>query len=67
MSAKYRLNKRDFLKGLTVSVLTAIFSSLSVFFGNATELNLKNAGTIIITSALSAFFGYLSKNFFTNE
>lgn len=63
-SAKFSINWRDILKGLTVSVLTSVlmFVQTSVDAGNL-EFHWKQ----IIMVAVGSMAGYLIKNFFTQS
>ena len=65
MSSTYlSLNKKDFIKGLVMAVLTAVISVVytSIESGSL-EFNLKS----IVISALSAALAYIMKNALTNS
>jgi len=58
------LNKKDFIKGLVVAVLSAIISVLYTTIENGSiEFNIKS----IVISALSAALAYIMKNALTNS
>lgn len=58
------LNKKDFIKGLVVAVLTAVISVLYTTIENGSlEFNIKS----IVTSALAAALAYIMKNALTNS
>lgn len=65
-SKLFRLNTRDFFKGLLVAVITAVITFL---------YNLVQAGPLVLdsvllqgigTTAITAMLAYLMKNLFTN-
>ena len=60
------LNWADFGKGAVVAVLTAVFTTLLSLLQTGT-LFAKASLPIIGTAALTAFLGYLSKQFLTNS
>ena len=65
MSSTYlSLNKKDFIKGLVVAVLTAVISVIytSIESGSL-EFNVKS----IVIAALSAALAYIMKNALTNS
>lgn len=57
-SKRWTLNLRDCLKGITVSVLTSVFTALISVLDNGQFFN----WPIIWKSALAGFLGYLLKN-----
>lgn len=58
------LNKKDFIKGLVVAVLTAVISVLySTIESGSLEFNIKS----LVISALSAALAYIMKNALTNS
>lgn len=58
------LNKKDFIKGLVVAVLSAVISVLYNTIENGSlEFNIKS----IVISALSAALAYIMKNALTNS
>ncbi|CAB5218558.1 hypothetical protein UFOVP217_35 [uncultured Caudovirales phage] len=64
MSQLFNLNVKDFIKGLILSVLTAIVTIIySSLQSGSLEVNWKLVATTAITSALS----YLVKNLLTNS
>jgi len=65
MSSTYlSLNKKDFIKGLLMAVLTAVISVVytSIESGSL-EFNLKS----VVIAALSAALAYIMKNALTNS
>ena len=65
MSSTYlSLNKKDFIKGLIMAVLTAVISVVYTSIeSGALEFNVKS----IVISALSAALAYSMKNALTNS
>lgn len=66
MKAKlFKLNFRDFIKGLIVAVITAVLTFIisELQAGNPINSVLKKIGI----TALITFFSYLLKNLFTNS
>lgn len=59
------LNWRDFLKGLLVAVLTAVFSSAVAILQAGGDLTFKSFVPALL-AGLAALLSYLLKNFFTN-
>lgn len=58
------LNKKDFIKGLVVAILTAIVTVLyNTIETGSLEFNIKS----IVISALSAALAYIMKNALTNS
>lgn len=62
----FALNWRDFLKGLIVAVLTAVFAVVAGLIQTG-ELFSKESLPVIGVAALTALLAYLSKNLFTNS
>lgn len=61
---KFSLNTKDFIKGLLVSVLTAILVVVqSTLDAGALTFDWKDIGM----AAVGAAIAYLSKNFFTDQ
>jgi hypothetical protein len=67
----YELGKSDFVKGLIVAVLGAIFTTLSGIFSQAGfDVFSANWGVIlgdVLKVITATFVGYLGKNFFSDE
>lgn len=67
MSELFKVKARDFLKGIVVFVLTAVFTKF------ASEMNLPGFDFVsydwhaLWTVATTAFFSYMTKQFFTAE
>lgn len=63
VNKQYRLNVRDFLRGLLIAVLTMVIGSLIEMLrkGGFEAVHIKELGVIALSSGLS----YLLKNFFT--
>lgn len=61
------LNTRDFLKGLFVAVLTAVFVFLQTVVVDPELMNWKSVMIKCGWTALAAALGYLVKNLFTNS
>lgn len=61
----FKLNLRDFIKGLIVAVITAVLTFIisELQAGNPINSVLKKIGI----TALITFFSYLLKNLFTNS
>ena len=60
------LNLQDFLKGLIVAVLTAVFATITTLLQTG-ELFKKESLPVIGVAALTAFIAYVTKNLFTNS
>ena len=67
MKANYlNLNIQDFIKGLIVAILTAVFATITTLLQTG-ELFKKESLPVIGVAALTAFIGYITKNLFTNS
>ena len=64
MSNFLKLNINDFLKGLIVAILTAVFT---VIYNTVQAGSLTFDWKAILTAAILAALGYLSKNLITNS
>lgn len=67
MRSKYlRLNRRDFIKGLIVTVICAFITGLYQLIASGGELNWITLKPVII-AAVGAGVSYLTKNLLTNS
>lgn len=67
MRSKYlRLNRRDFIKGLIVTVICAFITGLYQLIASGGELNWLTLKRVIIAAA-GAGVSYLTKNLLTNS
>ena len=66
-SKLFRLDKNDFIKGLIVTVVTAVLTALlKVIETGGLEFNMANA-KVIATVAITAGISYILKNFASNS
>jgi len=67
LSKLFRLNGKDFIKGLTVAVLVAVIGVIQSLLKekglDITAVDWQSIGNVALTAALA----YLSKNFLTDE
>ena len=62
----FNLNTKDFLKGATVAVITAVLAALTTLLQTGVLFD-KSSLPVIGTAALTAFIAYITKNLFTNS
>ena len=62
-SGLFKLNLRDFLRGLLVAILTAIIAVIYEAIQTGSGIDWK----LVIIAGVTAALGYLSTNLFTNS
>jgi hypothetical protein len=63
MSEMFKLNVRDYIKGLAVSVISAILTVILNLLQNGSAIDWKSVGVVALTTGIA----YLLKNVFTDS